>query len=205
MKTARTFAPDATSIPAARRFVLGAIGSVTAQQRDAVAVMVSELAMNAVEHARTPFQVTVEIIGGSLRVEVADSGGGTPAASRGRTRPACADAACSSSASCPTHGEPPRQQAPPRAYGSRSRSTPRRTQQLSQRAPNQRPQWTRQPARRPGRGQIRRHAHHSLGVMVTRRPPNLGCSGRSRRRSARSARGTAIACDPSGASRRLAG
>jgi anti-sigma regulatory factor (Ser/Thr protein kinase) len=80
VKTARTFAPDANSIPAARRFVLGAIGSVTAEQRDAVSVMVSELAMNAVEHARTPFRVTTEITGGSLRVEVTDSGGGPPAA-----------------------------------------------------------------------------------------------------------------------------
>jgi anti-sigma regulatory factor (Ser/Thr protein kinase) len=80
VKTARTFAPDAASIPAARRFVLAAIGSVPAEQRDAVSVMVSELAMNAVQHARTRFQVTVEITGGSLRVEVTDSGGGTPAA-----------------------------------------------------------------------------------------------------------------------------
>jgi anti-sigma regulatory factor (Ser/Thr protein kinase) len=80
MKTAQTFAPDANSVPAARRFVLAAIGSVTDEQRDAVSVMVSELAMNAVEHARTRFQVTVEITGGSLRVEVTDSGDGTAAA-----------------------------------------------------------------------------------------------------------------------------
>ena len=47
MKTAQKFAPDVNSIPAARRFVLAAIGSATAEQRDAVSVMVSELAMNA--------------------------------------------------------------------------------------------------------------------------------------------------------------
>lgn len=80
MKTAQTFPPDANSIPAARRFVLAAVGAVAAGPRDAVAVMVSELAMNAVEHARTRFRVTVEITGGLLRVEVTDSGGGTPAA-----------------------------------------------------------------------------------------------------------------------------
>ena len=80
MKTAQTFAPDVNSIPAARRFVLAAIGSVTAEQRDAVSVMVSELAMNAVEHARTRFQVTVEITDGSLRVDVTDSGDGTAVA-----------------------------------------------------------------------------------------------------------------------------
>lgn len=80
MRTAQTFAPDVNSIPAARRFVLAAIGSVAAEQRDAVLVMVSELAMNAVEHARTRFEVTVEITSGLLRVEVTDCGGGTAVA-----------------------------------------------------------------------------------------------------------------------------
>jgi anti-sigma regulatory factor (Ser/Thr protein kinase) len=80
VKTAQTFAPDVNSIPGARRFVLAAIGSVAAEQRDAVSVMVSELAMNAVEHARTRFEVTVEITSGLLRVEVTDSGGGTAVA-----------------------------------------------------------------------------------------------------------------------------
>jgi anti-sigma regulatory factor (Ser/Thr protein kinase) len=80
VKTAQAFAPDASSVPAARRFVLAAVGSVTDEQRDAVSVMVSELAMNAVEHARTPFQVTAEITDGSLRVEVTDSGDGTATA-----------------------------------------------------------------------------------------------------------------------------
>jgi anti-sigma regulatory factor (Ser/Thr protein kinase) len=77
MKTARTFPPDAESITAARRFVLTAIGAVTRDLRDAVSVMVSELAMNAVQHARTPFEVTVEVTDRTLRVEVTDSGGGT--------------------------------------------------------------------------------------------------------------------------------
>jgi anti-sigma regulatory factor (Ser/Thr protein kinase) len=80
VKTAQTFPPDANSIPAARRFVLAAVGAMAARPRDAVAVMVSELAMNAVEHARTRFRVTVELTGRLLRVEVTDSGGGTPAA-----------------------------------------------------------------------------------------------------------------------------
>ena len=80
MKTARTFSPDVESIPAARRFVLAAIGGVARDQRDVVSVMVSELAMNAVEHARTLFEVTVEVTGRALRVDVTDSGGGTAAA-----------------------------------------------------------------------------------------------------------------------------
>jgi anti-sigma regulatory factor (Ser/Thr protein kinase) len=77
MKIARTFTPDGPSITAARRFVMAAIGDITPEQRDVISVMVSELAMNAVEHARTPFEVIVEVTGRTLRVEVTDSGGGT--------------------------------------------------------------------------------------------------------------------------------
>lgn len=77
MKTTRTFPPDPESITAARRFVLAAMGAATRDLRDVVSVMVSELAMNAVQHARTPFEVTVEVTGRTLRVEVTDSGGGT--------------------------------------------------------------------------------------------------------------------------------
>jgi anti-sigma regulatory factor (Ser/Thr protein kinase) len=77
MKTARTFPPDPESITAARRFVLAAMGAAPRDLRDVVSVMVSELAMNAVQHARTPFEVTVEVTGPTLRVEVTDSGGGT--------------------------------------------------------------------------------------------------------------------------------
>jgi anti-sigma regulatory factor (Ser/Thr protein kinase) len=77
VKSARTFLPNVNSIPEARRFVLAAVGRIAREQRDAVSVMVSELAMNAVQHARTRFQVTVDVANGSLRVEVTDSGAGT--------------------------------------------------------------------------------------------------------------------------------
>jgi anti-sigma regulatory factor (Ser/Thr protein kinase) len=80
VKSSRTFAPQAGSILEARRFVLAAIGAMTAEQRDSVSVMVSEIAMNAVEHARTSFRVTAEIAQGSLRVEVADSAPGAATA-----------------------------------------------------------------------------------------------------------------------------
>lgn len=80
MKTSRTFAPQPGSIPQARRFVLAAVGAMTAEQRDAVSVMVSEIAMNAVEHARTSFHVSVEVARGLLRVEVADSDAGAATA-----------------------------------------------------------------------------------------------------------------------------
>jgi anti-sigma regulatory factor (Ser/Thr protein kinase) len=77
VKTSRTFPPAVASIRAARQFVLAAIGDAAADQRELVSVMVSELAMNAVEYAGTRFEVSVEVTGRRLQVEVADSGGGT--------------------------------------------------------------------------------------------------------------------------------
>jgi anti-sigma regulatory factor (Ser/Thr protein kinase) len=80
VSTGRSFAPDAASIRAARRFVLAAAGELAPDLRDAISVMVSELAMNAVQYARTPFVVSIELTGDSLLVEVTDSGGGNPEA-----------------------------------------------------------------------------------------------------------------------------
>jgi anti-sigma regulatory factor (Ser/Thr protein kinase) len=78
----RSFAPDAASIRAARRFVLDAVGPAAQELRDAISVMVSELAMNAVQYARTAFDVRMELTDDSVRVEVTDSGGGHPVARR---------------------------------------------------------------------------------------------------------------------------
>ncbi len=74
------FPPVPGSTRAARRFVMNAVGDVPALVRDAILVMVSELAMNAVQHARTEFAVSVHIAGRLLRVEVSDAGEGTPQA-----------------------------------------------------------------------------------------------------------------------------
>jgi anti-sigma regulatory factor (Ser/Thr protein kinase) len=80
MRTSRSFSSEAASTRLARHFVLTALGNVPPRVRDAIAVMVGELAMNAVEHARTDFEVTVEIAGGILRVTVTDSAGSRPEA-----------------------------------------------------------------------------------------------------------------------------
>ncbi len=80
MKTSRSFPPDAASIRAARLFVLDTAGNMGRQQRDVIAVLVSELAMNAVQHARTAFAVTVELTEAGLWVEVTDSAPGSPQA-----------------------------------------------------------------------------------------------------------------------------
>lgn len=92
VKASRSFPPVPGSTPAARRFVLGHLGGTPADLRDAISVMVSELAMNAVQHARTPFEVSVELTAEVLRVTVTDSAAGRltaqpmppPSSARGR-------------------------------------------------------------------------------------------------------------------------
>jgi anti-sigma regulatory factor (Ser/Thr protein kinase) len=79
MRTSRNFPAIPESTRAARWFVLQAAGDVPPALRDAIAVMVAELAMNAVQHARTDFEVTVDRGGATMRVEVTDSAGGRPA------------------------------------------------------------------------------------------------------------------------------
>jgi anti-sigma regulatory factor (Ser/Thr protein kinase) len=79
MRTSRRFPAVPESTRAARRFVLQAAGDVPPALQDAIAVMVAELAMNAVQHAGTEFEVIIERAGATMRVEVTDSGGGRPA------------------------------------------------------------------------------------------------------------------------------
>ena len=74
----RSFPADRASISAARRFALETVRGLADDLRDAVSVMVSELAMNAVMYAQTDFEVRMELTGGTLRVEVCDSGAGRP-------------------------------------------------------------------------------------------------------------------------------
>jgi anti-sigma regulatory factor (Ser/Thr protein kinase) len=80
MKTSRSFSADPDSTRSARHFVLHAVGHAPPGLRDAIAVMVGELAMNAVQHARTGFEVTVELADHTLWVEVTDPGGNSPVA-----------------------------------------------------------------------------------------------------------------------------
>lgn len=75
--THRDFSGDAAEIRAARTFAAEAAG-VGPEQAEIVALMASELASNAVRHARSPFRVTVCRRAGRLRIEVADRGDGVP-------------------------------------------------------------------------------------------------------------------------------
>lgn len=68
-----TFDPEPSSSRAARRLVTHALeaaaleGAVTS-----AALVVSELATNAVLHARTPFEVRLRVGAGAVRIEVRD-------------------------------------------------------------------------------------------------------------------------------------
>jgi anti-sigma regulatory factor (Ser/Thr protein kinase) len=71
-RTSQTFPPDATAVRAARRFAVDAAGA-SGPDGDALELAVSELASNAVLHARTPFVVTVERLADGVRVSVTDA------------------------------------------------------------------------------------------------------------------------------------
>ena len=66
--------PD--SVTAARRFVRAAMQDMPLSTCEIVELLVSELATNAVVHARSEFQIRVLRAPGSVRVEVVDAGAG---------------------------------------------------------------------------------------------------------------------------------
>jgi anti-sigma regulatory factor (Ser/Thr protein kinase) len=78
MKTSQSYAASQQSVGAARRFVSELITDLTPEQQDAVILMVSELATNALVHAASGFQLTIDRTKTRLRVSVADLGAGTP-------------------------------------------------------------------------------------------------------------------------------
>ncbi len=79
MTRARTFAADRQSVPDARRFASQALADSPREVREAVELMVSELATNCIRHVNTAFRVSIRRVQGELRVEVTDHGGGVPA------------------------------------------------------------------------------------------------------------------------------
>jgi serine/threonine-protein kinase RsbW len=78
MKRADNFPFDVLSVAAARRFAAECLGDVPPEVFDAVQLMVSELATNSVRHAKTGFRLAITRAPESVRVEVADLGGGVP-------------------------------------------------------------------------------------------------------------------------------
>jgi anti-sigma regulatory factor (Ser/Thr protein kinase) len=79
MMVRRQFHGSPDSIREARRFASESTADLSDNLRDAVALMVSELATNALVHASVGFDVAVDRSGTSLRVTVSDQGDGIPA------------------------------------------------------------------------------------------------------------------------------
>jgi serine phosphatase RsbU (regulator of sigma subunit)/anti-sigma regulatory factor (Ser/Thr protein kinase) len=76
----RRFSGEPASIRAARDFVAAALPELSRDDLDVVVLLVSELAANAVVHARSVFEVavSVDMSQGHVRVGVTDEGGGAP-------------------------------------------------------------------------------------------------------------------------------
>jgi anti-sigma regulatory factor (Ser/Thr protein kinase) len=72
-----SFPFEARSVPAARRFVREQLSGYPQEMREAVELMVSELATNSIRHAGSGFEIAVRA-GKEVRVEVTDHGSGEP-------------------------------------------------------------------------------------------------------------------------------
>jgi anti-sigma regulatory factor (Ser/Thr protein kinase) len=75
----RTFGAFGESVGEARRFVTQTISDLPIELQDSVSLMVSELATNALVHASSGFDVSVDRSVASVTISVADRGDGTPA------------------------------------------------------------------------------------------------------------------------------
>jgi anti-sigma regulatory factor (Ser/Thr protein kinase) len=74
----RAYPPRAESVPAARHFVVGVLRAWGHEGLAAdAALIVSELATNALTHAASPFRVVVDRHGGGVRIGVEDAALGT--------------------------------------------------------------------------------------------------------------------------------
>jgi anti-sigma regulatory factor (Ser/Thr protein kinase) len=78
MTDARSFPASLTAVAAARAYVDDQMRGSSPRVASVAKLLVSELASNAVTHARTPFTVSVQRDGLQTRVEVCDTGGGEP-------------------------------------------------------------------------------------------------------------------------------
>lgn len=78
MTSKRSFGAYEKAVGEARRFVSGLTADLPDELRDAVALMVSELATNALVHASSGFEVAIDRSPELVRVSVSDRGDGTP-------------------------------------------------------------------------------------------------------------------------------
>lgn len=78
MRRMRTFPAIPQSVHAARRFATDTLRGSAASTLEAIELMVSELATNCIRHERASFHITILGSTREIRVEVTDSGTGTP-------------------------------------------------------------------------------------------------------------------------------
>ncbi|HYZ80364.1 MAG TPA: ATP-binding protein [Solirubrobacteraceae bacterium] len=74
----RTFPAIPQSVHAARRFATDTLSGIPSSILEAVELMVSELATNCIRHERASFHIAILGSSREIRVEVTDSGTGTP-------------------------------------------------------------------------------------------------------------------------------
>jgi anti-sigma regulatory factor (Ser/Thr protein kinase) len=75
----RKFDATEESVGQGRRFVLETIADLPDELQDAVSLMVSELATNALVHATSGFEIDIDRSDASLIISLTDRGTGTPA------------------------------------------------------------------------------------------------------------------------------
>lgn len=78
MTERRSFGLTRRSVAASRGFVDRALADLPDDRRESAVLMMSELATNAIVHAGTGFEVTIDRSPAELRVAVTDVGGGEP-------------------------------------------------------------------------------------------------------------------------------
>jgi anti-sigma regulatory factor (Ser/Thr protein kinase) len=80
MKRSRRFSRATSSVPRARQFVVESLSAIEPAVGETAALLVSELATNAVVHALSDFAVTIvyPTRAGRVRVEVVDGAPGEP-------------------------------------------------------------------------------------------------------------------------------
>jgi len=78
MRMKQSFDSSHESISAARTFVTSIVSDAHVEVRESVAVMVSELATNALVHAASGFDVVVDRFESTITVAVTDWGDGSP-------------------------------------------------------------------------------------------------------------------------------
>src|SRR5580704_15406704 len=76
MKTSRNFSNVASEVGGVRRFVFETFAGADEEAVEDLCLMVSEISTNCVRYTSTSFVVRIDHTGRSVRVEVADGGGG---------------------------------------------------------------------------------------------------------------------------------